>query len=182
MKKLKCGGFLAATFLSLKLFPRRNGLIICHPNFGGNFGPAKKYPNYPQTPSRPLAPPPSPLLGCPSGLSKTTPSPGASDSPFPSPEAEQKKIETSTEKSSPHSSQQGKKLWDRQPYTATTKDFGSKKGFQRGWCTNCQNLREQQNVYHPQDCTGDVHHGFCGGGARIMGFEKFITWNQQCAN
>ena len=41
---------------------------------------------------------------------------------------------------------------------------GIKKGFQRGWCTNCQNLREQQNVYHPQDCTGDVHHGFFWGG------------------
>ena len=37
---------------------------------------------------------------------------------------------------------------------------------------NCKNLREQQNVYHPQDCTGDVHHRFCGGGARIVGFEK----------
>ena len=35
-----------------------------------------------------------------------------------------------------------------------------------------ENLREQQNVYHPQDCTGDVHHGFCGGGARIVGFEN----------
>ena len=37
---------------------------------------------------------------------------------------------------------------------------------------NCQNLREQQNVYHPQDCTGDVHHGFSGGGARFVGFES----------
>ena len=46
-----------------------------------------------------------------------------------------------------------------------------KKKVSKGWCTNCQNLREQQNVYHPQDCTGDVHHGFCGGGARIVGFE-----------
>ena len=51
------------------------------------------------------------------------------------------------------------------------KTSDKKKGFHRGWCTNCQNLREQQNVYHPQDCTGDVHHGFCGGGARIMGFD-----------
>ena len=64
-------------------------------------------------------------------------------------------------------------LGDRQPYTATTKDFGSKKGVQRGWCTKCQNLREQQNVYHPQDYTGDVHHAFCGGGARIAGFDFF---------
>ena len=56
----------------------------------------------------------------------------------------------------------GVSLRDHQPCTATTKDFGSKKGFRRGWCTNSQNLREQQNVYHPQDCTGDVHHGFCG--------------------
>ena len=62
-------------------------------------------------------------------------------------------------------------IGDHQPYTATTKDFGSKKGFRRGWCTNCHNPREQQNVYHPQDCTGDVHHGFCGGGVRIVGFE-----------
>ena len=57
-------------------------------------------------------------------------------------------------------------------FTATTKDFGSKKRFQRGWCTNCQNLREQQHVYHPQDYTGYVHLGFCGGGARIVGFEN----------
>ena len=64
-------------------------------------------------------------------------------------------------------------LGDHQPYTATTKDCGSKKGFQRGWCTNCQNPREQQNVYHPQDCTGDVHHGFYGGGARIVGFDNW---------
>ena len=30
----------------------------------------------------------------------------------------------------------------------------------------CQSLREQQNVYHPEDCTRDVHHGVCGRGAR----------------
>ena len=65
-------------------------------------------------------------------------------------------------------------MGDHQPYTITTKDFGSKKGFQMGWCTNCQNLREQQNVYHPQDYNGDVHHGFCGGGARIVGFDSSI--------
>ena len=64
-------------------------------------------------------------------------------------------------------------IGDHQPYTATTKDFESKKGFQRGWCTNCQNPWEQQNVYHSQDCTGDVHHGFRGGGARIVGFDFF---------
>ena len=46
-----------------------------------------------------------------------------------------------------------------------------KKGISRGWCTNCQNLGEQQDVYHPQDCTGDVHHGFYGGGARIVGLD-----------
>ena len=62
-------------------------------------------------------------------------------------------------------------------YTATSKDFRSKKGFRRGWCMNCQNLREQQNVYHPQDCTGDVHHCFCGGGARIVGFDQ--EWPRQ---
>ena len=64
-------------------------------------------------------------------------------------------------------------LGDHQPYTATTKDFGSKKGFQRGWCTNCQNLREKQNVCHHQGCTGDVQEGFCGGGARIVGLDPF---------
>ena len=64
------------------------------------------------------------------------------------------------------------RIGDHQPYTATTNHFGSKKGFQRGWCMNCQNLREQQHVYHHQDYTGDVHHGVCGGGARIVGFEK----------
>ena len=46
------------------------------------------------------------------------------------------------------------------------KDFGSKKGFERGWCTNCRNLREQQYVYHPQDCTGDVHNS----GTKKRGF------------
>ena len=49
-----------------------------------------------------------------------------------------------------HASQNADFLGDHQPYTATTNDFGSKKVFQRGWCTNCQNLREQQNVYHPR--------------------------------
>ena len=53
-------------------------------------------------------------------------------------------------------------IGDHQLYTATQIDFGSKKRFQRGWCTNCQNLREQQNVNHPQDCTGDVYHSFVG--------------------
>ena len=33
------------------------------------------------------------------------------------------------------------------------------------------NLREEQKIHHPQDCTGNVHHGFCGGGARIVGFD-----------
>ena len=41
----------------------------------------------------------------------------------------------------------GQNLGDHQPYTATTRDFGSKKGFQRGWCTNCQNLRENSKIY-----------------------------------
>ena len=27
-------------------------------------------------------------------------------------------------------------------------------------------------MHHPQDCTGDVHHGFCGGGAQIVGFDQ----------
>ena len=39
------------------------------------------------------------------------------------------------------------------------------------WCTNCKNLREQQNSHHPQDCNGDVQYGFYGGGARIVGLE-----------
>ena len=32
------------------------------------------------------------------------------------------------------------------------------KRYLRGWCTNCQNLREKQNTHHTQDCTGDVYH------------------------
>ena len=51
-------------------------------------------------------------------------------------------------------------IGDHQPYTATTKDL--KKEFPRGWCTNCQNLREQQNIYHPQDCTGQFIMAFVG--------------------
>ena len=37
-------------------------------------------------------------------------------------------------------------------------------------------IREQQNKYHSQDCTGDVHRGFCGGGARVVGFEPSFDW------
>ena len=36
---------------------------------------------------------------------------------------------------------------------------------------SCQNLREQQSDHHPQNPTCDVHQDFCGGGARIVGFE-----------
>ena len=43
---------------------------------------------------------------------------------------------------------------------------------------NCQNLREEHNntilcdnIHHPLDCTCDVYHGFCVGGARIVGFD-----------
>ena len=60
---------------------------------------------------------------------------------------------------------------DHQQYTTTTKDFRSKRGILEGWCTNCQNLRQQQNIHQPQGCTGDVHHGFCGGGGRIVGYD-----------
>ena len=38
-------------------------------------------------------------------------------------------------------------------------------------CANCQNPREQQNIHHPQDCNDDVQYGFCGPGARIVGFD-----------
>ena len=34
--------------------------------------------------------------------------------------------------------------------------------FSRGWCTNGQNLREQQNIHHPQHFNCDVQHGFTG--------------------
>ena len=37
---------------------------------------------------------------------------------------------------------------DHQPCTTTTK--GSEKGILRGWFTNCQNLREQQDMHHPR--------------------------------
>ena len=59
---------------------------------------------------------------------------------------------------------------DHQPYTTTTQSLQSKRGVLSGWCTNCQNLREAQNIHHPQFCTGDVHHsgikkrGFLEGG------------------
>ena len=36
-----------------------------------------------------------------------------------------------------------------------------------GWCTNYQNLREQQHIHHSQDCTGNVHHGFRAGGVAL---------------
>ena len=41
----------------------------------------------------------------------------------------------------------------------------------RGLGVHHQNEREQQNLHNPQDYTGDIHHGFCGGGARIVGFD-----------
>ena len=31
---------------------------------------------------------------------------------------------------------------------------------------------EEQHIHYSWDCTGDVHHGVCGGGARIVGFDK----------
>ena len=43
----------------------------------------------------------------------------------------------------------------------------------RGWCTNCQNLREQQNIHHPQDCNCTAQHGLCGGGVQIVGFDNY---------
>ena len=42
-------------------------------------------------------------------------------------------------------------------------------------------LREQQNVYDSQDCTGAVHHGFCEGCARIVGFDFFVDVNKIAA-
>ena len=32
----------------------------------------------------------------------------------------------------------------------------------------------------PQDCTGDVHHGFCGGGAQIVGFDFELESSLPC--
>ena len=37
--------------------------------------------------------------------------------------------------------------------------------------TNSLKLREQQITHHPQDCTGNVHHGFVGV-VQIAGFDK----------
>ena len=34
----------------------------------------------------------------------------------------------------------------------------------------------------PQDCTGDVHHGFRGGGARIVGFDSFAKSERGLTN
>ena len=48
--------------------------------------------------------------------------------------------------------------------------FDSKEVFSRGWCTNCQNLREQlEKIHHPQDYTGDVRRGFCLGSCADCG-------------
>ena len=35
-------------------------------------------------------------------------------------------------------------------------------------------LKEQQYVRHPQDCTSDVHHKFCWGGELIVGFDFYL--------
>ena len=61
-------------------------------------------------------------------------------------------------------------IGDLQPYTVTTKGLSSCSGIFRG--TNWQNLRQEQNIHHPQDCNSYVHHDFCGGGARIVRFEQ----------
>ena len=37
------------------------------------------------------------------------------------------------------------------------------------------------DVYHPQDYTGDVHHGFRGGGARIVGLENVSPTTLSCS-
>ena len=63
-------------------------------------------------------------------------------------------------------------IGDLQPYTVTTKGLSSWSGIFRGCCTNWKNLREQQNIHHPQDCTSDLHHDFCRGGARIVRFDS----------
>ena len=61
-------------------------------------------------------------------------------------------------------------IGDHRSYTTTTRDFRSERGVLGGGVPNCQCLREQHNIHHPQDCTGDVHLGFCGGDARMVGF------------
>ena len=45
----------------------------------------------------------------------------------------------------------------------------------QGWCTNCQNLMEQQHVHHPQNYKGGIQHGFRGTGARIEGFDLQVS-------
>ena len=67
-------------------------------------------------------------------------------------------------------------------YATPTKGFRSESGIFRGWCTNCHNLREQQDFHHPQDRRGDVQHGFCGCGARIVGLEERSTAMDSDAN
>ena len=40
--------------------------------------------------------------------------------------------------------------------------------FSRGWCTNCENLKEQQNKHYPRIASAMFSVAFCGGGARIV--------------
>ena len=61
-------------------------------------------------------------------------------------------------------------LGDHQPYTTPQRTSSLKMVFSGGGGTDCQDLREQQNIHHPQDCTGDVQNEFCGGGVRIVEF------------
>ena len=49
------------------------------------------------------------------------------------------------------------------------KTSDQEKGFQRGWCTNCQNLREQQNVSLPRIALAMIISLAC---ARIVGFDR----------
>ena len=46
-----------------------------------------------------------------------------------------------------------------------------KKGISKGVVYELSEPKIQPNLHHPQDCTGDVLHGFCRGGARIVGFD-----------
>ena len=49
-----------------------------------------------------------------------------------------------------------------------------KKGISKGVVYELSEPKRTAKCIPPPDCTGDVHHGFCGGGARIVGFDDIL--------
>ena len=64
------------------------------------------------------------------------------------------------------------KLGDHQPYTTTTKDFQSKKGYFEGVVYELSEPKRRAKDTPPPGLHKRCSTWFCGGGARSVGFDK----------